>query len=179
MPTQLRRIFALVLSLAVPVIVVGLLLFGLPAPARASNIVVNDCSPSGLRAAVLAANDGDVITFNCTLGNPIIVLTQTQVLSKNITLDGGSAITLTGGGTDRILAITAGHIATVTNLALTRGRAAQGGSAINVFGTVVVDNVTFFDNVVSSTNPITGGAISLHNAIATVSNSRFISNSAQ
>jgi hypothetical protein len=178
MNARLRRAVALSLSISLPMLGLAVLLLGVATPARASNIVVNDCSATGLRAKVLAANDGDVITFNCTLGSPLIVLTHTQVLSHSITLDGGSAITLTGGGTSRILTITAGHTATLANLALTHGRAAQ-GSAINVLGSVVVDNVTFFDNVGSSANPITGGAISLHNARATVSNSRFISNSAQ
>jgi len=178
MPIRVRRLTGLAVSLALPLAALAIVLFGLPAPARAANIVVHNCSPTGLRAAVLAANDGDLITFLCTIGNPTIVLTQTQVLSHDVTLDGGNAITITGGGTDRILSITAGHTATVTHLALSHGFAPE-GSAINVFGAVVVDDVTFFDNLASSINVITGGAVSLHNASAIVNNSRFISNSAQ
>src|SRR5436190_16874679 len=113
-----RRLIGLGLSVAAPLLVVGALLFGRPAAARAADITVHDCTASGLRAEVLAAHDGDVVSFNCTLGNPVIVLTQTLVIAHDITLDGGGAITLTGGSTDRILSIATGHLVSVTNLAL-------------------------------------------------------------
>src|SRR5690242_14843731 len=132
MPIRLQRPTGLAMSVVLPLAALAILLFGLPPAARAANLVVNDCTQAGLQAKVGAAHDGDLITFNCTSGNPKIVLTQTLVLTKNITLDGGSVITLTGNSANRILSISAGHTATVTNLALTQGFAAP-GSAINVF----------------------------------------------
>src|SRR5262249_1952552 len=113
MQNMARRLTGLGLSITAPLLLIPLLLFGLPSAARASNVVVNNCTASGLRAAILAAHNGDIVTFNCTLGSPTIVLTQTQSITHDITIDGGGAITLTGGGTDRILSIAAGRFVTV------------------------------------------------------------------
>jgi len=173
MPKPFRRLVALVSSVATPVLVLAFLLFGLPAPAQAANVVVHTCTPQGLRAAISAAGPGSLITFSCTIGGPTIVLTQTQVLSRGVTLDGGGAITISGGNSIRIFAIPDPEKATLINLTLAHGHSGQ-GSALNVAGVAILNNVTFVHN----TSTGNGGALAVVGlGTATVSASRFYSNS--
>src|SRR4029079_5353663 len=127
----------LAVSIGLPLGVLAALLLGLPPAAQAANIVVTPCHGAPLRPAIAAAGDGDEITFSCnTPGAHTIVVTQTQVLHHNITLNGGDVITVSRGRTERNVSITAGHVVTITNLTLAHGQAAL-GSAINVFGSLV------------------------------------------
>lgn len=70
--------------------------------------VIGDGTPTNCTsAAVLAAvNTGGVITFNCGPDPITITLTATAKVKNSITklvLDGGGKVTLSGGGTNRIL----------------------------------------------------------------------------
>jgi predicted outer membrane repeat protein len=175
MTPPIRRLVALAASLTAPALVLAFLLFGLPAPAQAANVVVHNCTPGGLRAAIQAAGAGGTVTFACTSGGPTITLTQTQVLSLGVTLDGGSAITLSGGNATRLFSVPLPQKATLLNLTLTLGSASDGG-AVEVAGLAVIHNVVFVHN----TSAGNGGALAvLGSGTADVSLSRFDTNSAE
>jgi hypothetical protein len=74
------------------------------------NVVVGDGSPSSCTSAALiaAVAQGGVITFSCGSNPVTIVLTQTLKVKNtttNLVIDGGGLVTLSGGGTQRILYI--------------------------------------------------------------------------
>jgi predicted outer membrane repeat protein len=172
--SPIRRLAALAASIAAPLLVLAFFLFGLPAPAQASNVVVNNCTQNGLRAAIIAAGNSGLVTFNCTIGGPTIVLTQTQPISRDVTIDGGGVITISGGDAHRMFSVPAPQKATLMNITLADGRSSQGGALI-VFGLAVISNVTFIHNHATRY----GGAIDVSGpGTAEVSNSRFYSNTA-
>ena len=140
MTTLPRRFVALAASITAPLLVLAVLLFGLPAPAQAANVVVYNCTPTGLRAGILAAGSNGVVTFDCTIGGPTITLTQTQEISQGVTIDGGGVITISGGDTTRIFSVPAVQKATLLNLSLAHGHASDGG-AVNVVGVLVASHV--------------------------------------
>jgi predicted outer membrane repeat protein len=176
MNTPRRRFIALASSIAAPLLVLAFLLFGLPAPAQAANVVVNNCTTANLRAAIDTATvvNGGLVTFNCPGGAHTFTFTQTQVLSHDVTIGGGGVITVSGGDTDRIFSVPSAQKATLLNLTLAHGQSSQGG-ALSVTGLVVINNVTFLHNASSGF----GGAIAVLNlGTANISGSHFFSNTA-
>src|SRR5258706_9481148 len=146
MTTPFRRLIGLAVSLAAPALVLAALLLGRPAPAQAADVVVHNCTATGLRNAILAAGDSGHVTFDCTSGSPTIVLPQTQEISRDITIDGGGVITISGGGAVRIFSVPSAEKATLLNLTLTQG-SSNLGSALRVTRLAVATNVTFVDNL--------------------------------
>ncbi|MCK6191119.1 Ig-like domain-containing protein [Pseudomonas sp. EYE_354] len=117
-----------------------------------------------LRAALLSAQNGDIVTFNSTM---TVALTQVLVVDKNITIDGDlnndnvADVTLDGQYRTQILQVTSGTTATLDGLVITRGMAAgnggnggddalvsQGGGIYNA-GTLTLRNVTVTANAAS------------------------------
>src|SRR5260221_1215990 len=158
MPFSLRRLAAIVASLAAPSFVLGVLLFGLAAPAQAANVVVTTCNAANLRAAIISATatTGGLVTFACPGGAHTFTITQTQNISRAVTIDGGGVITISGGATDRIFNVPAPEKATLLNLTLFKGSASQGG-ALTVSDLAVITNVTFISNTAAHA----GGAIAV------------------
>ena len=118
MTSPFRRLIGIMISIAAPALVLAALLLGRPAPAQAADVVVHKCTATGLSNAILAAGDSGHVTFDCTTGSPTIVLTQTQEISRDITIDGGGVITLSGGLAVRIFSVPPAEKATLLNLTL-------------------------------------------------------------
>ncbi|MEM7049338.1 MAG: hypothetical protein AAF604_06750 [Acidobacteriota bacterium] len=130
------------------------------------------CTEAALRAA-LASNNG-AIRFACGMAPHTITLASQLEIDFNLVLDGGGLITLSGGGTTRIIdfrpAFEQPRTLTVQNLTFRNGSTASlpgtttdsGGAAIyrGSFGTLRVIACNFFDNVGPATGQdVAGGAI--------------------
>ncbi|MFL6968328.1 Ig-like domain-containing protein [Pseudomonas alvandae] len=117
-----------------------------------------------LRAALLSAQNGDIVTFNTSM---TVALTQVLVVDKNITIDGDlnndnvADVTLDGQYRTQIMQVTSGTTATLDGLVITRGMVAgnggnggddalvsQGGGIYNA-GTLTLRNVTVTANAAS------------------------------
>src|SRR5207253_3303828 len=98
---------------------------------------------------------GGTVTCNCG-GAATITVTSTKTISANTTIDGGSVITISGGGTVGVFSVFTGVTFTVQNLTIANGNSDGLGSAINNHGgTLSVTNSAFCGN-----SAVFGGAIS-------------------
>lgn len=158
-----------------------------PSPVRAAGVVSPPCNQVALQSALAG---GGNVTFNC--GTATITLISPLTITQNTTIDGGGQITLSGGGTTRMIEHTAGTL-TLQNITLTNGRA-QGvntdanGSAIRsrYQGTAPrlnLDNVTISSNTTNLTSVSGGlspgdfgGAVFTQGGYLTVTDSTFSSN---
>jgi len=117
-----------------------------------------------LRAALLSAQNGDIVTFNTSM---TVALTQVLVVNRNVTIDGDlnndnvADVTLDGQNRTQIMQVTSGTTATLDGLVITRGMVAgnggnggddalvsQGGGIYNA-GTLTLRNVTVTANAAS------------------------------
>jgi hypothetical protein len=137
--------------------------------------VVGNGTPASCTAAALqaAASDGGVITFACGADPVTIVVPSQIVFTEETVLDGGGLVTLSGGGTSRILYLDSGYDQTTPRLTVQRltfrdGNApvgandtASGGGAIyRDGGSLTVIDCTFLDNRAPLTGQdVAGGAI--------------------
>jgi hypothetical protein len=140
------------------------------------------CTQAALNAALAG---GGTVTFDCGAG-AVIPITSTKTLTSTTTIDGtGQTITLDGGGTTRLFNTTyqfASFTLTFRNLTLRNGFAADFGGAIRLayqdfLTTLVIENVTFSNNVCSQAgNDVGGGALYAQGGIVTIRNSTFLNN---
>ena len=79
--------------------------------------VVTSCNESAFSAALAG---GGTITFNCGPNPVTISLTSEKAISADVTIDGGSKITLDGRGANRIFNISNGNV-TLQNLTVANG----------------------------------------------------------
>jgi len=128
------------------------------------------CTDTALAAA---AATGGVITFDCGPSPTTITVTSTIVLAKETVIDGGGLVTLSGGGTTRILYLDSDYNTptprlVVQRLAFRDGSApaagvdtAQGGGAIyRDGGSLTVIDCQFDGNHAPATGQdVAGGAI--------------------
>src|SRR6185503_247306 len=116
--------------------------------------VVEACNEAGLRAALAA---GGTVTFAC---DALITLTSPITISTDTTLEGsGHAVTLSGGGTVRLLDVSPSATLGLVNLTLVDGRAT---------GTQGVGS--------SSGGPGQGGAVRVQGGTLWASNCHFLGN---
>ncbi len=133
-------------------------------------------APSG-KAPVSICTSGGTITFNCGPSQSIITVTSRKALAANASIDGGSLVTLSGGGTTGVLGVSMGVTVTVANLTISDGASYVAGSdtrgaAISNAGTLLVTNSTL-----SANNADFGAAID-NSGMLTVIDSTFSGNSA-
>jgi predicted outer membrane repeat protein len=152
--------------------------------ARAATVTVtntNDGGVGSLRNVIAATAPGDTITFDPALSGGTIRLATSLILNQNVTIDGSSLaarITLSGDtdgngtGDVGVFVVNSGVTATLNNLTITKGNAADGGGIVNS-GTLTVLNSVFTNNSASGY----GGGID-SNGTLTVTNSTFSGNSA-
>jgi hypothetical protein len=130
------------------------------------------CTEQALASAVAA---GGIVTFDCGPAPVTIAVTSEVPVSRDTTIDGGQLVTLSGGGSSRILHITsawnvATPLLTVQNLAFIDGMTTDvpnttstlaGGAAIfEDGGSLTVISCTFANNqCASSGQDVSGGAI--------------------
>jgi len=124
---------------------VGLLLYAVALPVQAATIIVtntNDNGPGSLRQALVAAHDGDTITFAVT-GN--IVLTGGGLpVNKNVTISGPGAnqLAIDGNQASLVFGIFPGTTAAISGLTI---RNAQTG-IWNEQGTLTLTNCAVSGN---------------------------------
>ena len=128
-------------------------------------------------AFVAAVAKGGVITFDCGPDPATIVLTETAKVFNNtapkLVIDGGNKVTLSGGGTIRILYMSTCDKAQVYP-------SGSGDCNTNAGVQLVVQNITFASgnakNIDDTNNAGGGGAIYAQGGSLKVVNSRFFNN---
>lgn len=96
---------------------------------RNPDLVVGDGTPGscGEGALGVAIATGGVITFDCGPGPTTITLTSELVITSDVVLDGGGTVTLSGGGTTRIINMDTGNFEALgPNLVVQRMRFIDG-----------------------------------------------------
>jgi hypothetical protein len=130
----------------------------------------DDFSPGSLRYQVAACGKGGTITFASGISTVNLAAAQDIPLTQDLTIDGGSGVTINANGQSRIFFIAGGAI-TLKNLTLENGVAAGGiggvgsagegagggaagmGGAIFVnAGSLAIANVTFTNNQAAGGN---------------------------
>lgn len=146
-----------------------------PADVSSPTAVVGDgtaasCTAEALRAAAAA---GGVITFDCGSDPVTITVSSTIVFTGESVLDGGGLVTLSGGGSARILYLDSGYDRTTPRLTVQRlvfrdgasrrgaDDTAGGGAAIyRDGGSLTVIDCSFVDNhAPPDGQDLAGGAI--------------------
>jgi hypothetical protein len=156
-----RLLLALTLAL-------GLLSGGLPL-ANVARAASYTCDEAGLDAALA---DGGLVTFTCTAATTITV-SATKAIAKDMILDGGGLITISGDNTRQIFTVAAGVTATIRNLTITKGKATNDdGGGIRNEGTLALTGVALVSNVTSGGN---GAGVS-NSGTLTVANSTITNN---
>lgn len=123
------------------------------------------CTEATLRAAVdaLAATaGGGSIDFDCGADPHTITVTSQLEVVGSLLIDGEHRITLSGGGTSRVLNLANHADVVVQRLVMSDGRTAESGGAIHHpwFGTLQAIDVVFQNNQATlDTGEIGGGAI--------------------
>jgi hypothetical protein len=123
-----------------------------------------NCTEAALRDAVGtlgAAEGGGTITFDCG-GEHTITLTAELAVSGFLMIDGEGAITLSGGGTTRVLNLDNYTDLVVQRLTISGGNTEESGAGIQHpwYGTLKAIDVNFVDNhCTSQAGEIGGGAV--------------------
>src|SRR5205823_11752208 len=109
------------------------------------------CTEAALNAGVPGGGRFDgTVTFDGG-GAATVIGTSTKTISADTTIDGGSVITISGGGTVGVFSVTVGITFTVQNLTIANGNSgASGGAIFNSGGTLDVTNSTFSGNSAGS-----------------------------
>jgi hypothetical protein len=133
-----RRILNKLNKLGPRVALASLLL--LPGAAWAGGVVTT-CTEAALRAAMAG---GGTVTFAC---DGTITLSNTITISADTLLDGtGHEITLSGGGSVRVLSNRPGITLTLFSLSIAYGMSTADGGGVYVAGVLNATNCTFRDN---------------------------------
>ena len=153
-------------------------------PAQAGGVVGNGIAASCTEAALnQALAGGGIVTFNCGT-SPVTIRVAEKFIGVNTIIDGGgNLITLSGGGTNRVIRTADNGIQlTLRNLTIANGfTPEQGGGVFNGFrGTLTVENCIFTNNVSTQGGEFDGGGAIYTKSESTVrvSNSRFTGNRA-
>ena len=157
----------------------------IPAAAQAEDVsnpttVIGTGAPASCTGAavVAAVAKGGIITFNCGAAPTTIVLTAPAKVFNNkgtkLVIDGGNKITLSGGGTSRIL-----YMSTCDKTQVYPP--GPGDCNTNPGVQLVVQNITFVDGNAKgipegTTNGAGGGAIHAQGGSLKVVNARFFNN---
>jgi CSLREA domain-containing protein len=143
-----------------------------------------DCS---LREAIEAANtnasvdmcgSGDVLTDTITFSVDGTIILNNELLVNAggpLLIDGGDAITLSGGGTTHVLSVQSSELI-LQSLAISDGLFGNGGGLYKLSGNLAIINCQFLNNI---TNLGVGGAIYNKEGSLSISDSVFSGNFAQ
>ena len=147
-PAVRQAVFGLLAS-----ITLALALLVTRSRAQAESVVTN-CGNDTEFANMVAA--GGTVKFNC--GTVAIGLGSAKTITADTTIDGGGAITLSGGNVVRLFNVGAGKTLTLKNIVLTSGHPAgdYGGAVYVDGGTLILDHSTIQN---SHTDGFSGGAI--------------------
>jgi CSLREA domain-containing protein len=172
---------------------------GAPSASVRTSMVVNtledednsdgDCS---LREAIRAAND-NIAVDACLAGDGVITDTITFDVSGTIPLtaqlevaaggpleiDGGETITMSGGGSVRVMSINTGAEVTFENLSIVDGYASGDGGGIYNNGTLTISNSSLSGNSVSQVGGLSGGGGIYNRGTLTIAKSTLSINHAE
>ncbi len=176
--SQIRRLPVAVLAGALGLALAITLLAGFgPAYARPlatlhTVTTTADSGPGSLRAALVAAGDGDTVAFTLPISSVIVVASELTVTTA-ITIDGATAtnLTLSGGGATRVFSVTAPL--DLRGLTVTAGAATGPGGGLNSTRAVTLTAVTFLLNTALGRG---GGLYTDQTLVATAAN--FLTNTA-
>jgi hypothetical protein len=139
-----------------------------------------DNGAGSLRQAIADASPGDTIDFSVS---GTIVLADQLVIDKDLTINGGGVITISGNNTTSIFDVTSGNvtfdgliIADGNGTTTTCSNSCSGGIALKFSNiAITVTNSTFVNN--TSGSAYFGGGIDNFHGVVTVINSTFSGNS--
>jgi len=157
-----------------------------PLDAAQLNAGTNDPTDSNgiisLRSAIAAANvdagngTSDSITYAAVLNGKTIALSlgvlELTAGSGTVTIDGGSQVAVSGGGTSGVFQVDSGAQAALQNLTIENGTTASNGGGIDNLGTLTMQSCT-----ISDCSALQGGGI-LNQGTLMVTGSTFSGNSA-
>jgi len=157
-------------------LLVGWPFFGIPNRVLAASVVGTGTPDSCTETALdEAAGGGGLVTFNCGGPATITVTAQRQV-NNSMTIDGGGAITISGGNSAGFVTLGRATL-TVQNLTFVDLEGIEFGTPVGAFynnsGTLAVINCTFSGN---SAPIISNNAVTV-TTVTTVTNSTFSGNS--
>jgi hypothetical protein len=142
-----------------------------------------DNGAGSLRATLAAAQSGDTIVFDNSLGHETISLTSGPLaLSSSLTIDGlgSDLLAISGNQHSRILELSGSAQVTLSNLTLTEGVSSQGGAVlIGGNASLILDGDILSDNqAVGDThgNALGGAVFNSAAASLTVHNTLFMNN---
>ncbi len=142
--------------------------------AQSAQLIVsngNDSGSGSLRDAIAVAASGDTIVFG---GVATVRLTSGELaINKNLTINGGSGVTVTRSGTTqfRIFTINSGTVA-FNNLTITNGNNPTQAGGVQNYGTL-----TMTDCTVNGNNSPQGGGVQ-NDGVMTLTNCTLSNNSA-
>lgn len=113
----------------------------------------SDSGPGSLRAAINQVAAGGAITFDPALAGSTISLTSGPlVVNKAVTIDASAApgVTVSGGGSDRVLIVEAAGDVTVRHLTLADGFGWQLAGGVLNNGALTLDHVTVTNNTMAT-----------------------------
>src|SRR5262249_15880424 len=148
-----------------------------PSTARAAGVVgtgtAESCTDAALEAALAG---GGLVTFDCGPEPATITIASTKTITADTTVEGGGAITISGGNSAHVFPVSAGVTFIVQNLTIANGHIDGNGGGILNNGTLRVTNSTLSDNQGYAGGPVGGGIYS--SGTLSVTNSTFSRNSA-
>ncbi|WP_376692420.1 choice-of-anchor Q domain-containing protein [Wenzhouxiangella sp. EGI_FJ10409] len=133
---------------------------------------LNDSNAGSLRQAIADASSGDDIDFSVS---GTIGLNSELSIDKNLTIQGGNSITVSGNDTTRVFRVEFGNTVSLDGLSIVNGRAASGGGVHNT-GTLTVTNSTISDNSADGGGAGDGGGGIFSSGTLTVTNSTISNN---
>jgi predicted outer membrane repeat protein len=139
--------------------------------------VVGNGTPASCTEAALTAAlaGGGAVTFNCGGPATILVLSE-KAINQDTVIQGGGAITLTGGQVTRLFRVVAPASLTLNNIILDSAYSPSAdGGAILSNGTLSLNNVTIQN---SQAGPAFCGGAIRSDGLALITHSRFSKNSA-
>jgi hypothetical protein len=141
---------------------------------------INDSGAGSLRAAIAAANSGDIIDFDSGLAGQTITLTSGELaINKSLSIEGtpGSPEAI-GWSLDRVLHITDAVNVTLDNLRIEYGRNDEGAGIYNNGGTLTINDSSVSNNTTNSPD-YNGGGIYNNGGTVTINRSDLSGNDAR
>ncbi len=126
-----------------------------PPPTSLAVTTLDDSGPGSLREALSLIADGGTITFDPGLAGGTISLTSGQLtIDRSVTIDASAApVTISGGGSSRVMEIGAGITVAVNDVEIRDGAAAPRGGGILNNGVLSLDRVVVADNTQTAAGP--------------------------
>ena len=142
---------------------------------------LGDNSAGTLRNIISTATAGSTIIFDLPPGTNVITLPSHITITRNLKIDGGSGVIISGGNSSRIFYISNASLE-IKNLTLENGNVGASGGAVHVMGSSGNTSFTAINCTFKNNSAGYGGAVEVFgssvNASFTAINCTFKNNSA-